>query len=262
MIQIHKLRGMASALPLVLVIGAPAAASWHGLTAAGAGALGMTGAWSWLVPLVFDAGAAYAAVLTLRDTLEGDSPGVNRALVWAYALGSAGFNWWYAERTGGAATAIFFAAASVSAVILWDRTLRSIRRAQLRQRGAIAAPAPRFRLARWLVAPGETRRAWCTAVIEGITDPATAVHAVRKDVPPLPPGSGPDGGTPSASNPRSTAAVIRTAIAELPSGASPAQVAQHCESEHGRKVAPSYVADVIRRDAKDNTDPGPLRIAG
>ena len=120
---------------LVVVVGAPAAASFHGLTQAGVGALGLTGGWEVLVPLVLDAGAAYTAVLALRDVLAGDSALLNRTLTWLYALGGAALNAWWGQSLSTAA-ALYFAAATLSAVVLWDRTLRAMRRDQLRERGA------------------------------------------------------------------------------------------------------------------------------
>lgn len=247
---------------LVVVVGAPAAASWHGLTAAGEQALGLPGAWSVLVPLVLDGAALYAAVLALRDVLSGDAAAGNRALVWAYALFSAGLNAWYADRVGGLPAALFYALASVSAVILWDRTLRALRRDALRAQGAVQPPTPRFRVARWVVAPGETARAWRVAVIEGITDPADAVQAARAlragspvrvwaDVEPL---AG-----------LSKADAVRRALdeAETPDGRAPRVIAEWL-ADRGVDVAHTYVSDVIRRDSKAITttdDGGPLRLA-
>lgn len=228
-----------SAVLLVVVIGAPAAASWHGLTSAGEHALGLHGAWSWLVPLVLDAAGGYAALLALRDVEMGDAAGINRLLVWAYAAGSAVLNAWWADRNGGLPAALFFAAASVSSVVLWDRTLRAIRRSVLREKGAVAAPAPRFRLARWLVAPGETRRAWCLAVVEGITDPAEAVRLAR-----VVPGQPVE--PPADLAELSKADAVRAAL-EVLEDRRPKVVADWL-SERGIQVGPTYVADVQRRD--------------
>lgn len=167
------------ALPLAVVVLAPVVASWHGLVAAGHGALGLSGTWAFLVPLVFDAAAAYAAVLALRSVLAGDSAMVDRALVWTYATGSAALNVWYAETVRGLPAALFYGAASVSAVLLWDRTLRALRRTALHERGMIQPPAPHYRLARWVIRPVETTRAWAYGVTEGVSDPATALAGIR-----------------------------------------------------------------------------------
>lgn len=281
-------RVWASRALLAVVIGAPAAASWHNLTAAGQHALGLTGAWSALVPLVLDAAALYAAVLALRDVLNGDGAGVNRALVWAYAVGSAWLGAWYADRTDGLPAALFFAAASVSAVVLWDRTLRALRRDTLRERGAVAPPTPRYRLARWVVAPRETGQAWRLAVVEGITDPATAVRLARAaaELPPPAAGAAPApvlavadpvpalDPTPAPLPDMSKADAVRRAVAELGDTDPHAVVAWL--RPRGVDVERTYVHDVIRRDRQragtaatpapavtdtPPTDRAPLRLA-
>lgn len=132
-------------LPLVVVVVAPAAASWLGLMEVGREWLDLRGGWEVLVPLVFDAAALYVAALSWRSVLAGDSALVDRLLVWVYAAGSAGLQVWHASATAGAAAALFFGAASVSSVVLWDRTLRARRRDALRAMGAIELPLPRFR---------------------------------------------------------------------------------------------------------------------
>jgi len=264
------MRAGASTLLLVVVIGAPAAASWHGLTAAGRDALGLPGAWSALVPLVVDAAAAYAAVLALRDVIEGDAAGVNRLLVWCYALASAGLNVWHAERIGGVPAAVFYGLASVSAVVLWDRTLRAARRDTLRALGAVAAPAPRFRMARWVVAPGETARAWRLAVIEGVCEPGEAVRLARApravaaptaDVGALISGDGRAYQVVDEVAGLSKADAVRAAVAALGVEAAPTAVVAWLQTR-GLPVAPSYVSDVTRRDrGKQTTETADLRLA-
>lgn len=255
----------ASRALLVLVIGAPAAASWHGLTAAGEHALGLPGVWSALVPLVLDAAAAYAAVLALRDVLAGDAAAVNRALVWAYAIGSAALNAWHASIVGGLPAALFYAAASISAVILWDRTLRAMRRDHLREQGAVSPPTPRFRLARWVVAPGETARAWRVAVIEGITDPAHAVQVARALSAGTTAGPALTTGEPDELLSMTKADAVRLAMHELAESWTPRTVVAWLDAR-GVQVAPTYVSDVARRDERSSkaittTDGGPLRLA-
>lgn len=254
-------------LLLLVVIGAPAAASWHGLTAAGEDALGLPGAWSWLVPFVLDAAALYAAVLALRDVLAGDGAAVNRLLVWLYAAGSAALNAWHASATLDTdAAALFYAAASVSSVVLWDRTLRALRRDTLRERGAVAPPTPRFRAARWIVAPGETRRAWCAAVVEGVSDPKLAVQLARGaqlvELPASAPLLDVDDADELATDVdpwsvMSKADAVRRALAlaETPDGRTPRVIAEFL-ADRGVTVAPTYVSDVIRRDR----DAGPRLV--
>lgn len=244
----ERVRSAIALALLVVVVGAPGAASWHGLTDAGERALGLTGGWSFLVPLVLDAAAAYAAVLALRDVLAGDAAGLNRLLVWAYAVGSASLNAWWHDRVGGMAAALFYAAASISAVILWDRTLRALRRDRLREQGAVAPPTPRFRLARWLVDPKETSRAWRLAVLEGISDPDEAVRldrALRAGAPIE------SARLPELTEMESKAEAVRFAFEQLGDDTTPRAVARWL-ADRGIEVSATYVADVVRRD-RDKT---------
>lgn len=179
--QVRDLRPVLAAVPLVVVVAAPAVASWHGLMAAGREVLGLSGAWAALVPLTLDAAALYAAVLSLRSVLAGDSALGDRLMVWLYALGSAALNVWHADRVGGVAAALFYGVASVSAVVLWDRTLRAHRRDRLREVGALAPPAPRFRALRWVIRPRETWQAWSAAIADGVTSPTEALHRVHAE---------------------------------------------------------------------------------
>ncbi len=164
---------------LVVVVVAPAAASWHGLIGFGRETLGLSGGWELVVPLTLDGAAFYAAVLALRSVLAGDSALIERLLVLAYAGASAAFNWLYALEHGGREAAVFFAGAAVSAAIVWDRTLRQSRQEQLRAIGAIEAPLPRFRVLRWVFDTGNTWAAWTTALREGIASPAEALAVAR-----------------------------------------------------------------------------------
>lgn len=250
-----RARTVASTALLAVVIGAPVAASWHGLAAAGADSLGLAGWWSALVPLVLDAAAAYCAVLAVRDVLSGDSALVNRSLTWAYAAGSAALNAWHAGAVGQIAAALFFGAASISAVVLWDRTLRALRRDQLRARGAVQAPTPRFRLARWLVDPKETASAWRLAVLENLTEPAEAV-ALARTAKAEAEAKATSRDVPAELEGLVTADQIRVALREL-GPEKPRQVASWL-GERGIDVQPSYVSDVARRDrerqGKDRAD--------
>lgn len=175
----HRLRQGTTVVLLAVVVGAPAAASWRGLVGFAEQTLGLSGAWLYLVPLVLDGAALYAATLAMRAVLTGDSAIGARVLTVAYAVAAAGFNGYHALHHGGTAPALFFAGASLSAVVLWDATLRMTRRDQLRERGLVEAPLPRFRAIRWAIAPLETARAWRIAVLDGLTDPAEALATTR-----------------------------------------------------------------------------------
>lgn len=171
---------VASVVALTVVVVAPAAASWHGLVATGRDVFGLRDGWEYLVPLTLDGAAFYAAALAMRAILAGDSAFGPRLLTAGYAVTAAAFQAHHAANFGGSLmSAAYFAGASLSAVVLWDVTLRALRRDQLRAAGLIEAPLPRWRLLRWLVAPIETARAWRLAVVEQITDPAEALRLAR-----------------------------------------------------------------------------------
>ncbi|MET9019238.1 DUF2637 domain-containing protein [Actinopolymorpha sp. NPDC004070] len=166
------------AVPFAVVVASPVVASWYGLTALGRDWLGL-GQAAPLVPLTLDAAALYAAVLAWRATLAGDAGGVDRLLVWVYAALSAGLNIWHADSIGGLPAAVFYGAASLSAALVWERTLRAVRRRELRTLGAIDSPAPRYRALRWLLHFTETWGAWTYAIGEGISDAREAMTAHR-----------------------------------------------------------------------------------
>lgn len=166
---------------LVVVVGAPVSASWHGLVAVGHQWLDL-GVWSPLVPLTLDAAALYVAVLSRSATLKGDSAGVDRLLLWVYAALSSGLNVWFADVIGGMQRAAFYGVASLSAAVLWERTLRALRRQELRALGAIDSPAPRYRLLRWLLHTRETWGAWRLAIGEGLSDASAAIQLYRAPV--------------------------------------------------------------------------------
>lgn len=174
---------VASTVALAVVVIAPAAASWHGLVATGEDVLGLSDGWQYVVPLTLDGGAFYAAALAMRAILSGDSALGARLLTAVYALAAAGFQAYHAMTSSEAgksfASALYFAGASLSAVVLWDVTLRALRRDQLRQEGLVEGPLPRWRAVRWVVAPLETARAWRLAVVEGISDPSEALEVAR-----------------------------------------------------------------------------------
>jgi len=163
------------ALALIIVVGAPAAASWHGLTTFGTTDLHL-GSWSALVPLSLDGAAFYAAWLALRAVLVGDSAVWPRMLTLVYAIASSAANMYAAPST---AAGVFYGGMSLSAVILWDTTLRSLRRGQLRDSGLVEGPAARYRPLRWMFAPTETFSAVKLAVLENVSDPRVAISMVR-----------------------------------------------------------------------------------
>lgn len=229
-----------SVAALVVVVGAPAVASWHNLVAFGTDVLHLTDGWEYVVPLTLDGAAIYAAALTLRAILKGDGAFGTRLLTALYALGGAGFGAYHARTAvgGNVPSAVYYAAASLSAVVLWDITLRALRRDQLRALGAIEKPLPRWRLLRWLVAPVETARAWRYAVIEQITDPAEALQLSRE-----------------ARAARKEAAETRTAVAErITETPAPEQSARQIEGATTDVEADDAGADEVGPGAAGQLD--------
>jgi Protein of unknown function (DUF2637) len=156
--------------------------SWKGLVDFGEDILGL-GEWAAkMVPISLDGAAIALAFLGLRSVLAGDAAGFPRVLAVVVIGASAGFNFYQASRQyGDAAAELFFAGMTVLVYLLFEVVLRQIRRRSLRAIGAIEAPLPRFRLARWLpgVAFRETLRAWKMAVRHGVTSPAEALELAR-----------------------------------------------------------------------------------
>lgn len=166
--------------PFVVVLVAPLVASGFGLVAVGHDWLGL-GSWlGLLVPLTLDAAALSFAFLAWQATLDDEPAGLERLLVWVYAGASAGLNMWHSDAIGGLHRAAFFGAASLTGALVWERVLHAIQRRQLRARGRIEKPAPRFRALRWLLFPVETAGAFRYAVGEEVSDPRTAIEAYRR----------------------------------------------------------------------------------
>src|SRR5699024_5682427 len=86
----NRLRAGCSMAALGVVVVAPAAASWHGLVAAGRDLFGLAGGWEYVVPLSLDGAARYAAALSIRAILSADSAVGARLLTARYALAASG----------------------------------------------------------------------------------------------------------------------------------------------------------------------------
>lgn len=163
---------------IAAVVAAPTAISARSLAGWGRDQLGLAGGWEWLVPVPLD-GAALACVgLALYATQRGEAPGFARILVWVLAGCSAGANYRHGATVSPDA-AVYFALMPLLAALMLDLALRRVRHTALGGLGALERPLARFRMARWLVAPIETWRAWRTAVREGITDPDEALDRAR-----------------------------------------------------------------------------------
>ncbi|WP_218137672.1 DUF2637 domain-containing protein [Streptomyces sp. 2112.2] len=159
----------------------PASISYAHLIDFARDSLGLTEPLIYLVPLALDEAALYLMMLAFADVDAGESSTANRLLVWAFAGGSAWFNWLQAPTGPGHEGAPqFFAAMSLAAGMLFERGLVNVRRAQNKARGTARRPLPRVGLLRWATAPRETAGMMRLAITEpSIRTEEEALAAVR-----------------------------------------------------------------------------------
>jgi hypothetical protein len=166
---------------LLLVVAAPPViSSARNLYTLGHRQLDLPGHWALLVPLSVDAAALLCVFLTLRAVHAGQSAGMARGLVIAFAGMSSWLGYQEAALIGTQAARVFYPVMPVAAAVLLDMVIRHRRRDALERLGALEPALPRFRALRWIVAPGETRRAWAAGVRHGVTDPAACLAFVRE----------------------------------------------------------------------------------
>lgn len=168
-----------AAAALAVVVLAPVALSFHSLAGWARESLALDGPWPYVVPLSLDAAAMACVAMTFHAVLRADSAGSTRFLVWVFAGASALANVRHGATVSLDAT-VFFGAMPLVAALLLDVALRRVRRGALASLGGVEQPLPRFRAARWLVAPRETARAWAYSVREGVTSPAEALALSRR----------------------------------------------------------------------------------
>ncbi|MGH9380821.1 MAG: DUF2637 domain-containing protein [Thermoanaerobaculia bacterium] len=147
--------------------------------------IGLSGAWVYVVPVALEGGTLVSASLALWSVLTRD-PSFGHRMWTGVFLGAAALANYLGSVAAGRPTiaALYLAGFAVAALRMWHAILHRVTRGQLRATGAMEAPLPRWRTLRWLVAPGETFRAWRYAVREGITRPAEALAAARAEVRP------------------------------------------------------------------------------
>lgn len=171
---------VATWLLLVVVAAPPVVSSGRNLYELGHRQLALPGHWALLVPLSVDAAALLCVFLTLRAVHAGQSAGMARGLVIAFAGMSAWLGYQEAALIGTQAARVFYPVMPVAAALLLDMVIRHRRRDALERLGALEPALPRFRVLRWFVAFNETRRAWAAGVRHGITDPAACLSLVRE----------------------------------------------------------------------------------
>ena len=159
----------------------------------------------------------------------------------AFAAASAYANHQHGTRPGAPGDAWwFFPAMSLAGPALLEVTVRRVRRWVQTTAGRYERPLPHFRLARWLVAPRETARAWRLAVTEGYWRPDDAIAAARTTRPTR---TARTGGTSGASGATPPARPVPAASAATAAGDRP-------PSRTGTPTAPGP------------DGPGPVRAAG
>ncbi|MFK0294846.1 DUF2637 domain-containing protein [Streptomyces sp. NPDC090442] len=159
----------------------PATISFAHLVSYAHDALGLSAPLTYLVPLALDEAALYLMMLAFADADAGVSAAANRMLVWAFAGGSAWFNWLQAPSGPAHPGAPqFFAGMSLAAGVLFERGLANVRRSHHKAQGLTRSPLPKVGVLRWLTAPRETAAMMRIAITEPtITTEADALAAVR-----------------------------------------------------------------------------------
>lgn len=142
--------------------------------------LHLRGAWLVVPPVALEGGTLAAATLTLWAVLARDSASLLR-LMTGLLLGATAYANYQGAKHAHRPTlaADYLAGASITAYLMWHSILTRIRRAELRQAGAIEAPLPRFRLLRWIFAPSETYGAFTAAIRENLTRPDESLALIR-----------------------------------------------------------------------------------
>lgn len=163
----------------VVVFASVAAMSYRGLTAFAVDTLGLSGWWRYVVPVSLDGAAISASFFAYRASIHGEPAFGPRLLVCLFGGASAFFNWHEAASERGLLAASFYAGMSVLVVLMFDLGAKQIRRRALARQGKLEAPLPRFRLARWLLAPIETFHALRIAALESNLTAEQAVRLAR-----------------------------------------------------------------------------------
>lgn len=179
-----------SVLAAVVVI-APVSLSAQDLYdwAASPTGLGLPWPWPIVVFVALDASAALCIAMTFYSAWRGESGGVPHLLVWVFAGLSALANYrnGLALADQGAKDAVwFFPIMSIAGAGLLEVVMSRVRRWARVESGHFEAPLPKFRFLRWIVAYGETKEAWKTAILEGYSKPRQAIDHVRGETVPEP----------------------------------------------------------------------------
>ena len=233
----------------VVVFASVAAMSYRGLTAFAVDTLGLGGWWQYVVPVSLDGAAVSASFFAYRASIYGEPAFGPRLLVCLFGGASAFFNWHEAAAERGLLAAGFYAGMSVLVVLMFDLGAKQIRRRALARQGKLEAPLPRFRLARWLLAPVETFHALRIAALESDLTAEQAVRLARTRP------------TTARSPSASPSAESADASADQPPAPAPAHSAlagpPHARPPHAAEVLPvdgDLQAQVQHRPGRDDDD--------
>ena len=220
----------------VVVFASVAAMSYRGLTAFAVDTLGLSGWWRYVVPVSLDGAAVSASFFAYRASIYGEPAFGPRLLVCLFGGASAFFNWHEAAAERGLLAAGFYAGMSVLVVLMFDLGAKQIRRRALARQGKLEAPLPRFRLARWLLAPVETFHALRIAALESDLTAEQAVRLARTRR------------TTARSPSASPSAQPADASADQPSAPAPAPAAAHSALAGPPHARPPHATEVLPVD--------------
>lgn len=170
-----------TAVALALVVLAPVALSSQHIYAWARAplGLGLSVPFAILAFVALDLAATVCVSMTIYAGLRGEGAGIFGILTWVFAAGSAWINYQASESTPSPLDGPFFAAMSIAGPVLLEATLAKIRRWTRQADGTQTSARPKFGN-RWIVAPGETLRAWAAARRENIARPDAAIAYVRE----------------------------------------------------------------------------------
>lgn len=138
---------------------------------------------AWIPAACIEGGVAYFGLLYERHLVAGDSTLANRVWMLLCAAVSCATIYWHVTEQlhkPWQMAAVVGGMAALS-LALWMRRSKWRRRELLRARGLIDAQVPRFSVARWVLCPIETPRAFRYAVKHSISDPRAALAEYRAE---------------------------------------------------------------------------------
>jgi uncharacterized protein (DUF2062 family) len=167
-------------------ISAPMAVAWVGQILFARNTLG----WPLAAAVVFAASweltTAFAGWMYHQARQSGDRGTIFRAATWLFAVSAGAMNYWHAldghPLTSPTPKAVSYGAMSLVGIGLWELYASLIHRRELRARGMLPSPRPRFGLARWARYPRITYTAWSLSIHDSLTTVEEAWSAAVTEV--------------------------------------------------------------------------------